>query len=100
MVLVRFARRDVQPLYRSASALVYPSLLESFGLPLTEAKACGLPVIAAELDVVRDVLDPVQAFDPLSPTSIARAVIRFMGIDEPRTHYTPQEFLDRLDGRD
>ena len=90
---------DVEPLYRDASALVYPSLMESFGLPLIEARARGLPVIAAELDVVRDVLDPVQTFDPHSPISIARAVMRFMGMKEPRIQYSPQEFLNRLDGR-
>jgi glycosyltransferase involved in cell wall biosynthesis len=90
---------DVEPLYRDASALIYPSLVESFGLPLIEARALGLPIIAAELDVVRDVLDPVQTFDPHSPISIARAVMRFMGIQEPRIQYTPQEFLNRLDGR-
>lgn len=65
--------------YREADALVYPSLMESFGLPLIEAASYGLPVVAAELDYVRDILDPVQSFDPLSPTSIARAVKRFLG---------------------
>lgn len=68
--------------YRSVDALIYPSLLESFGLPLIEAVAAGLPVIAAELDYVRDILDPAQTFDPLSPVSIARAVKRFMGRSE------------------
>jgi hypothetical protein len=40
-------------------------------------------VLASELDYVRDVLDPEQAFDPESAVSIARAVKRFMGIEEP-----------------
>lgn len=65
--------------YHEADALIYPSLMESFGLPLIEAASCGLPVVAAELDYVRDILDPVQSFDPLSPTSIARAVKRYLG---------------------
>jgi hypothetical protein len=56
-------------------------------------------VIAAELDVVRDILDPAQTFDPLSPISMARAVMRFMRVEEPRVQYTAQEFLNRLDAR-
>jgi len=49
---------------------------------------------------VRDVLDPEQTFDPESPISIARAVKRFMGIDE---HALPlldaKSFLDHVIGK-
>lgn len=65
-------------LYRDSKALIYPSGFESFGLPLIEAKLAGLPVLAPELDYVRDVLDPTETFDPRSPISIARAVKRFL----------------------
>jgi glycosyltransferase involved in cell wall biosynthesis len=64
--------------YRDSKALIYPSGFESFGLPLIEAKLAGLPVLAPELDYVRDVLDPTESFDPRSPISIARAVKRFL----------------------
>lgn len=64
--------------YRDSKALIYPSGFESFGLPLIEAKLAGLPVLAPELDYVRDVLDPTESFDPSSPISIARAVKRFL----------------------
>jgi len=74
---------DVLALYKDVDALIYPSTFESFGLPLIEARQAGLPVLASELDYVRDVLDPEQSFDPHSATSIARSVKRFMGIDEP-----------------
>ncbi|NDP39361.1 MAG: glycosyltransferase family 4 protein [Rhodoferax sp.] len=70
-------------LYTVAGALVYPSTFESFGLPLIEARQAGLPVLASELDYVRDVLDPEGSFDPSSAISIARAIKRFMGIEEP-----------------
>jgi glycosyltransferase involved in cell wall biosynthesis len=74
---------DVQGLYREARALVFPSYCESFGLPLVEAPALGLPVLAGELDFVRDVCDPQESFDPRSALSIARAVRRFLGRAEP-----------------
>lgn len=69
-------------LYAKAGALIFPSTFESFGLPLIEARQAGLPVLASELDYVRDVLDPEQTFDPASSNSIARAVKRFMGKPE------------------
>ena len=65
--------------YKKASALIYPSKIESFGMPLIEARQAGLPVLASELDYVRDVIDPEQSFDPESAISIARAVKRFIG---------------------
>jgi len=77
------SREDVDQLYRESGALIYPSTLESFGLPLLEAAAMKLPILAAELDYVRDVSVPVQTFDPGSPVSIARAVKRHLGMGEP-----------------
>ena len=77
-------RDRLEQAYRESGALVFPSTSESFGLPLVEASRHGLPIIASELDYVRDVCDPVQTFDPHSPTSIARAVRRFMAVPEPR----------------
>lgn len=74
---------DVLALYRQSRALVFPSKGESFGLPLIEARQAGLPILAGELDFVRDVCAPVQTFDPASPVSIARAVQRFLGSAEP-----------------
>lgn len=65
-------------MYRASGALIYPSSFESFGLPLVEARQAGLPILAPELDYVRDVTDPDETFDPHSPISIARAVRRHL----------------------
>jgi glycosyltransferase involved in cell wall biosynthesis len=87
----------VLELYKCAGALIFPSTSESFGLPLVEAAACGLPVVAAELDYVRDVVTPVETFDPKSPLSIARAVRRFLGCPEtPEPVMTASEFVERI----
>ena len=72
----------INNLYENTNALIYPSSFEAFGLPLIEARQKGLPVLASELDYVRDVLDPEHSFYPESAVSIARAVKRFMGIEE------------------
>ena len=76
------SHQDVLELYKTSKAAIYPSTFESFGLPLIEARQAGLPVLASELDYVRDVLEPEQSFDPESSVSIARAVKRFIGKDD------------------
>jgi glycosyltransferase involved in cell wall biosynthesis len=81
-------------LYAASSALIYPSFFESFGLPLLEASAAGLPIVAAERDYVRDVVEPAETFDPTSAVSIARAVRRHLGrAERPRTPLTPGAFV-------
>lgn len=92
--LGKVAGADMPDLYKSSSALIFPSKVESFGLPLLEAAEMGLPVLASELDYVRDVIVPIETFDPESPVSIARAVRRFLKNPEPITPVgTAEDFL-------
>lgn len=93
----RISSDSIEELYRDADAMIYPSRFESFGLPLIEAVQAGLPVLAAELDFVRDVIDPVESFDPGSSQSIARAVKRFMHKEEqPLALKNAEEFIGDL----
>lgn len=46
----------VVELYSKADALIFPSYIESYGLPLLEAASYGLPIIAADLPYAREVL--------------------------------------------
>ncbi len=78
----RISRSDVIRYMVNSSAMIFPSLAETFGLPMLEARSQGVAILASERDFVRDVCTPVETFDPNSPTSIARAVKRFMGVDE------------------
>lgn len=90
-------RDEVLAIYANAGAMIFPSTSESFGLPLVEAANLSLPILAAELDFVRDVCVPVQTFDPLSPVSIARAVKRFLGEPESKLRLrTPSEWWAEL----
>ncbi|MBF4990617.1 glycosyltransferase [Methylophilus sp. QUAN] len=87
----------IHKLYQSASALIFPSTTESFGLPLIEAKQLEIPILAAELDYVRDVVEPIETFDPHSPISIARAVKRFLDQPEPTAKiHSAEEFLSEI----
>lgn len=65
----------MQDLYRSCHVLVWPTLAESFGFPLVEALACGLPVVASDIPVNRELArDAALYFDPLSPAELAARV--------------------------
>lgn len=86
-------------LYAQSRALIFPSLFESFGLPLIEARDAGLAILASELDFVRDVIEPHTSFDPSSPLSIARAVMRHLGcFESPAQTPAAAEFWQQLRG--
>ncbi len=49
-------------LYANAAAFLFPSLYEGFGMPVVEAMACGTPVIASDIPVLREVGGDTIAF--------------------------------------
>lgn len=53
---------DLPRLYQKARLLLMPSHLEGFGLPGLEALACGTPVLATDLPVLREVLGPAARY--------------------------------------
>lgn len=68
-------RDEIVRLYRTASALVFPSLYEGFGQPLLEAMATGCPVAAADAASIPEVCGgAARLFDPRSPKAIAEAI--------------------------
>ncbi|GAA1886006.1 glycosyltransferase family 4 protein [Lapillicoccus jejuensis] len=53
---------DLRALVAGATLLAFPSLDEGFGLPPLEALACGVPVLASDLPVTREVLGDAAAY--------------------------------------
>jgi len=65
--------------YRGASAFVFPSAVETFGLPVLEAMASGVPVIASDRMSVPEVVgDAGIVVDPDSLADLAQAIERVL----------------------
>ncbi|MDD3037757.1 glycosyltransferase family 1 protein [Bacteroides sp.] len=68
---------DLANIYNGAFAFLYPSLRESFGIPILEAMACGTPVIAGNISAMPEIAgEDACLADPFSPEDIARHIIR------------------------
>ena len=66
---------ELADLRRAPARMAFPTLAEGFGLPILEAMAEGLPVMASDLPVLREVGgDAALWFDPLDLDSIADAL--------------------------
>jgi glycosyltransferase involved in cell wall biosynthesis len=66
-------------LYSEASLFVFPSLYEGFGLPALEAMACGVPVVASDIPVLREVLGDAARFAaPTDVEGLANAMERVL----------------------
>jgi glycosyltransferase involved in cell wall biosynthesis len=80
----RVTREELVELYRTAAALVFPSLYEGFGQPPLEAMACGCPVACSNAASLPEVVgDAARLFDPRSVEEIAAAVEEVLDDPEP-----------------
>jgi glycosyltransferase involved in cell wall biosynthesis len=57
-------------IYRRVALVLQPSEAEGFGFPLVEAMACGAPLLATDLTVLREVAGDGAVFAPLGDVSI------------------------------
>lgn len=70
---------ELLALYRDASAFIFPSLFEGFGIPVVEALACGLPSAVSSIEPMQsNAGEAALLFDPLSEDEIANAIHRIL----------------------
>ncbi len=79
LVLPQLTRSLLAAVYRRAALLLQTSEAEGFGLPVIEALACGCPVAASDIPVLREVGGPAAAYCPATDLGAWKdSVIRIM----------------------
>jgi glycosyltransferase involved in cell wall biosynthesis len=76
IILPGYIHPDILPaFYTGATAFLYPSLRESFGLPILEAMACGTPVITSNVAAMPEIAgEAALLVNPYDSSSILSAM--------------------------
>lgn len=81
--------KDLPYIYNNAFAFLYPSLRESFGIPLLEAMACGTPVITSNTSSMPEIGGPdAILINPENPDEITEKMLQ---LETDSEFYSRQE---------
>jgi len=76
---------DLPAIYCQSEVFLYPSLRESFGIPMLEAMACGVPVITSNTSSMPEIAgNAAYLIDPFIPEEITMAMINLVNDQERR----------------
>ena len=92
IVLPHLERDVLAAIYRQAALVLLPSEREGFGLPVIEAMACGTPVMASDLPVLREVGGDAASF---APVAAVPAWIESIGRLLREREMEPEEWVTR-----
>jgi glycosyltransferase involved in cell wall biosynthesis len=76
---------DLPAIYCQSKVFLYPSLRESFGIPMLEAMACGVPVITSKTSSMPEVAgNAALIIDPFKPEEITEALVKLVKDEDLR----------------
>lgn len=85
--------QELPAIYSLASIFLYPSLRESFGIPMLEAMACGVPVISSNTSSMPEVGGDAACFiDPFQPRQISDAIQLILSDDKLKNDLVKKGF--------
>ena len=96
LVLPFIDRKTLAAVYRRAALVLLPSDAEGFGLPVTEAMACGTPVLASDLSVLREVGGAAASYCP--PADIPAWTLALLNLIVERQRFPEIWESRRLNG--
>jgi glycosyltransferase involved in cell wall biosynthesis len=80
------AQEDLPTVYSLADLYLYPSNLEAFPIPITEAMACGTPIVTSNVNGLKEIAgDAALLVDPSDTESISEAICRVLSDSNLRT---------------
>jgi len=86
--------KELPYFYQLSTVYLYPSLRESFGIPILEAMACGTPVITSNTSSMPEVAGNAAILvDPFEPQSIADALLKLENDDQLREDLIGKGYL-------
>lgn len=83
MLIGYVINQELPKLYKLAQLFLYPSLRESFGIPILEAMQCGTPVITSNTSAMPEIAGSGSVLvDPTQPEDIAEKIVRLLNDGE------------------
>jgi glycosyltransferase involved in cell wall biosynthesis len=79
-------------MYKSSTALLFPSTIETLGLPLLEAGALGLPIIAADLDYTHQVIGDYEGVHYVDANNAKAWAVAISELKSRPVRYTPIKY--------
>ena len=101
IICIGYVSNDLLPeIFRKAKLFLYPSLAESFGIPIIEAMASGTPVITSNTTSMPEVAQgAAELINPFDTTSIVKAIMQLLQDNQKLTEliekgeYRAKKFL-------
>lgn len=96
IVLPFLDRSTLAAVYRHCAVLLLPSEREGFGLPVLEALSCGTPVIASDIDALREVGE--EAIEYCPPDDVDCWIAAVLGVLQERDQQPQRRAERRTEG--